>query len=124
MPFFTRIDPAKNVSRFWLSIVTPTLLGGWSLIREWGRIGQPGTVKASTFEREDEARRAERHGIRKRQRRGYTANQDVAARWPELMAVGGSIQASPKPKSRRRRKVELSGQSAFDFKNPDPSAEV
>jgi WGR domain len=42
MNFFTRIDPAKNVARFWRSLVTPTLLGGWSLLREWGRIGSPG----------------------------------------------------------------------------------
>jgi predicted DNA-binding WGR domain protein len=91
MVFFTRIDPAKNIRRFWRAMVTPTLLGGWSLIREWGRIGQPGTVKASTFESEDEARRAEQRGIRKRELHGYTPNQDIVARWPEIMAVGGSI---------------------------------
>jgi predicted DNA-binding WGR domain protein len=124
MPFFTRIDPARNVARFWLSQVTPTLLGGWSLLREWGRIGSPGTAKSSSFESEAEARRAERQGIRKRERHGYQPTPDVVARWAEVMAAGGSIQASLKPKSRRRRKVELSGQSAFDFKNPDPSVEM
>ena len=115
MVFFTRIDPAKNVARFWLSVVTPTLLGGWSLLREWGRIGSPGTVQARTFEREDEARRAERHGIRKRERHGCQPTPDLTARWSELMAAGRSIQASPKPKSRRRRGAKNSGQRAFDF---------
>jgi hypothetical protein len=34
MVFFTRIDPGKNIARFWRALVTPTLLGGWSLLRE------------------------------------------------------------------------------------------
>ena len=38
----------QQVQRFWLSMMTPTLLGGWSLVREWGRIGSPGTVQART----------------------------------------------------------------------------
>ena len=66
MNFFTRIDPAKNVARFWLSIVTPTLLGGWALVREWERIGSPGRMESRTFDHEDEARRAEQCRIKKR----------------------------------------------------------
>jgi predicted DNA-binding WGR domain protein len=73
---FYRIDAAKNIRRFWLAHVTPTLLGGWSLIREWGRCGQPGTVKASSFESEEEARRVERQGIRRRELHGYTQDYD------------------------------------------------
>ncbi|MBV8844140.1 MAG: WGR domain-containing protein [Bryobacterales bacterium] len=96
--------------------MTPTIFGDWSLLREWGRIGSPGTVQARTFEREDEARRTERQGIRKRERHGYRPTPDLTARWPEFMA-GGSIQASPKPKSRRRRGAENSGQRTFDFCN-------
>lgn len=116
MNFFTRIDPAKNVARFWLAVVTPTLLGGWSLLREWGRIGSPGTVSSRTFELEDEARRAEHAGIRRRERHGYQPTQNVAARWSELMAVGKTIQATDRPKkSRARRRSELPGQTNFDF---------
>jgi predicted DNA-binding WGR domain protein len=118
MVFFTRIDPAKNIRRFWLATVTPTLLGGWSLVREWGRVGQPGTVKASTFESENEARRAEQQGIRKRERHGYHADQDVVARWAEVMAAGGSIHAPksrPKSKSKTRRYSEMDKQGRFDF---------
>jgi predicted DNA-binding WGR domain protein len=40
-----RIDQQRNMSRFYKLDVQPTLLGGWSLIREWGRIGRPGTVR-------------------------------------------------------------------------------
>jgi predicted DNA-binding WGR domain protein len=66
MVFLTRIDPARQLQQFWLSMMTPTLLGGWLLVREWGRIGSPRTVQARSFDSEDEARRVERQGIRKR----------------------------------------------------------
>jgi predicted DNA-binding WGR domain protein len=96
MQFFTRIDPAQRISRFWLSHVTPTLLGGWSLVREWGRIGSPGTASMRTFDKEQEALKAEQQGIRKRERHGYKPTADVAARWSELMSAGGSIQEARK----------------------------
>lgn len=120
MVFFTRIDPAQNIARFWRALVTPTLLGGWSLLREWGRIGQPGTVKATSFENEAEARRAERQGIRKRERHGYQPTPDVVSRWAEVMAAGGSIHAPksrPKSKSKSRRYSEMDKQGRFDFPN-------
>jgi predicted DNA-binding WGR domain protein len=118
MVFLTRIDPARKLQRFWLSLVTPTLLGGWSLVREWGRIGSPGTVQARTFEREEEARRAEQRGRRRRERNGYRPTQDVVARWSQIMSAGGSIHAPPeraKTKSRTRRYSENSQQGGFDF---------
>ena len=37
-----RIDAAQNMARFYLLDVQPDLFGGWSLIREWGRIGRAG----------------------------------------------------------------------------------
>jgi hypothetical protein len=40
-----RRDPARNVARFYAITVAPTLFGPWVLVREWGRIGQPGTVR-------------------------------------------------------------------------------
>jgi len=30
--------------------VLPTLFDDWSLVREWGRIGSPGTIKKDWFE--------------------------------------------------------------------------
>ena len=38
--------PARNQKRFYTITVTPTLFGSWAMVREWGRIGQPGTVRA------------------------------------------------------------------------------
>jgi predicted DNA-binding WGR domain protein len=41
-----RIDAAQKMARFYRLDVQPDLFGGWSFIREWGRIGRPGTVRA------------------------------------------------------------------------------
>jgi predicted DNA-binding WGR domain protein len=40
----TRVDGQKNVARFYKLDVQPTLFGGWSLVREWGRISRAGRV--------------------------------------------------------------------------------
>jgi predicted DNA-binding WGR domain protein len=120
MVFLTRIDSAQQVQRFWLSMMTPTLLGGWSLVREWGRIGSPGTVQARSFDSEGEARRVERQGIRKRERHGYQPAPDVVSRWSAIMAAGRSIRA-PKRRSRIKSKsqsyLESDRQGQFDFMN-------
>jgi predicted DNA-binding WGR domain protein len=39
-----RVEQNRNVARFYKLDVQPTLFGEWSLVREWGRIGRPGTV--------------------------------------------------------------------------------
>jgi predicted DNA-binding WGR domain protein len=99
-------------------MVTPTLPGEWPLLREWGSSGLPGTVRSRTFACEEEARRAERAGIRRRERHGYQPAQEVAARWAELMAAGGSIHAphgGAKIKSKTRDCLEKAGQGVFDF---------
>jgi len=41
-----RREPARNRQRFYAITVTRTLFGSWAMVREWGRIGQPGTVWA------------------------------------------------------------------------------
>lgn len=40
------IDQARNMARFYRLDMQPDLFGGWSFIREWGRIGRSGTVRA------------------------------------------------------------------------------
>jgi predicted DNA-binding WGR domain protein len=53
--YLIRHDAEKNMHRFYQMIVAPGLLGEWSLIREWGRVGSPGTVRKDWFDTEDEA---------------------------------------------------------------------
>jgi predicted DNA-binding WGR domain protein len=64
MAFLTRSEPAKNLHRFYVVQLAPTLFGGWTLLREWGRSGSPGTV--------DEAEEAQRQIIKRRLQHGYS----------------------------------------------------
>jgi predicted DNA-binding WGR domain protein len=72
MAFFTRSDPAKNLHRFYILRLAPTLFGDWTLLREWGRRGSPGTVRATTFDRLDDAQQAEARAIKRRIQHGYS----------------------------------------------------
>jgi len=53
--YLERREPAHHRQRFYAITVTPTRFGAWAVIREWGRIGPPGTVRETGFETEGEA---------------------------------------------------------------------
>lgn len=53
-----RREPTRNRQRFYTILVTPTLFGAWAMVREWGRIGQPGTVRERWFATQAEANAA------------------------------------------------------------------
>jgi len=53
--YLERHDPDKNLHRFYQLFVTPGIFGDWSLVREWGRRGSPGTVRKDWFDTEEEA---------------------------------------------------------------------
>jgi len=40
-------------------------------MREWGRLGSPGTVRLSSYERPNEAETAEQRTIKRRLQHGY-----------------------------------------------------
>lgn len=61
------------MSRFYRVVVTETVFGEWALIREWGRIGSPGTVKEEWFETMEVAAQAALRLSGQKQRRGYMA---------------------------------------------------
>ena len=68
-----RREPARNIQRFYAITVTRTLFGSWALVREWGRIGQPGTVRETWFETEGAAVEAGAKVQQRKERRGYRA---------------------------------------------------
>jgi predicted DNA-binding WGR domain protein len=70
MAFLTRTDPIRNINRFYVVDMTPTLFGEWSVLREWGRRGSPGTLRLDRYRRPEEAQIAERHTIKRRLRHG------------------------------------------------------
>jgi predicted DNA-binding WGR domain protein len=71
MTYLTRADPARNMNRFYVVAVTPTLFGEWAVLREWGRRGSPGTLRLDSYRRHEEAQRAEAHTIKRRLQHGY-----------------------------------------------------
>jgi predicted DNA-binding WGR domain protein len=67
-----RVDPARNMSRFYRLDVQPDLFGGVLLVKEWGRIGAQGRMMAESYESEDLAAVALQRQADRKRRRGYT----------------------------------------------------
>ena len=67
-----RIDPTQNMRRFYSLAIQPTLFGGASVIRNWGRIGTNGQSMMETFDQAEEAKIAMAKLQRTKQRRGYS----------------------------------------------------
>ena len=66
-----RIDASRNMRRFYLLSIQPTLFGGASLIRNWGRIGTNGQTMMQTFDDSMHAGDAFGRLVRTKRRRGY-----------------------------------------------------
>ena len=66
-----RIDPARNMARFYRMSSTPSLFGDICLVREWGRIGRPGRIRIDLYERAEEAIAAREALSRVKRQRGY-----------------------------------------------------
>lgn len=67
----TKINASKNESRYHLAQVVPSLFGDWGLLREWGRIGQPGTVRQVWFKSRREAEASLKQLREKKEKSGY-----------------------------------------------------
>lgn len=69
--YVERRDPARNMARYYVLSIEPTLFGDVCLTRRWGRIGTRGQAKHHSFEREDEAVRLFLELLRGKRKRGY-----------------------------------------------------
>ncbi len=63
--------PTQNQHRFYSICVTRTLLGSLALLRAWGRIGHPGTVREKWFATKSEADAAGEQWRQRKEKRGY-----------------------------------------------------
>ncbi len=81
-----RIDPTKNMARFYKLDVQPTLFGEWAVVREWGRIGLGGTVRSTPYGTASEAEAARDRQWRVKELRGYKSNRGEA----HYSAFGGA----------------------------------
>ncbi|MEN8132443.1 MAG: WGR domain-containing protein [Pseudomonadota bacterium] len=68
-----KINPEKNQHRFYQLAVWPDLFGGFSLVREWGRIGQGGQLRFDPFPTERAAREVLTSLVQRKCRTGYEA---------------------------------------------------
>jgi predicted DNA-binding WGR domain protein len=66
-----RRDRERRMARFYTMHLAPTLFGGWDLVREWGRIGSPGTLRIDPFETLEESERALQRFEKQKRKRGY-----------------------------------------------------
>jgi predicted DNA-binding WGR domain protein len=74
MRHFTRTEPERRLHRFYLVDVVPDLFGRSTLWLEWGRSGQPGTLRRYVYDHGGDAETAAARVIRRRLQRGYVEN--------------------------------------------------
>lgn len=72
--WLTRRDPVRNMARFYVLTLQPTLFGEVSLLRNWGRIGSKGQVLHETFGDGEIANAALRKIERRKRQKGYRGN--------------------------------------------------
>jgi predicted DNA-binding WGR domain protein len=82
MLIIQRRDPEKSMQRFYALVVHPDLISGWTLLREWGRIGSPGRVVIEAFAEEHEAVKASAGIEAAKRRRGYRNQTNRLAALP------------------------------------------
>lgn len=81
-----RRDPTRNMDRFYRLYVMADLLGGWCVVREWGRHGAAGQVRRDPYANRADARAACARLAREKLRRGYRPAQGASLP-PDLAAL-------------------------------------
>ena len=66
-----RIDPARNMCRFYRLDIQPDLFGRVLLMKQWGRVGTQGRMVMESFESEAPALAALQRQAERKRRRGY-----------------------------------------------------
>jgi predicted DNA-binding WGR domain protein len=66
-----RVDPKRNMARFYRLSLSETLFGGVSVIRSWGRVGTRGREIVHLFDSEAEALGLFLALARRKRARGY-----------------------------------------------------
>lgn len=66
-----RIDASKNMARYYVLSIEPTLFEETALVREWGRLGTPGRRVSNLFDLPASAVVALDIWLARKQKRGY-----------------------------------------------------
>ncbi|MGF6177782.1 putative DNA-binding WGR domain protein [Ensifer sp. 4252] len=84
--YFQRIDPSRNMARYYALSIQPTLFGETSLIRAWGRIGTLGQEMSHHFASEADAIALLLQIARRKRAKGYVAKA-ICGKSPEEAGV-------------------------------------
>jgi predicted DNA-binding WGR domain protein len=60
------------MARYYVLSIEPSLFGDATLVREWGRIGQPGQRRIELYESQSRAVEALETWLKRKRRRGYS----------------------------------------------------
>jgi predicted DNA-binding WGR domain protein len=71
LTYLKRRDQGRNMASFYAISLAPTLFGPCAVVREWGRIGSPGTVREEWFADNMQAEKAATQLFAEKTRRGY-----------------------------------------------------
>lgn len=66
-----RVDASRNMARYYMLSIEPTLLGDVAVVRSWGRIGSRGGEKSDIFSTERDAASHFLELVRRKRLRGY-----------------------------------------------------
>ncbi|MCA1441991.1 WGR domain-containing protein [Ensifer sp. IC4062] len=69
--YVQRVEPTRNMARFYAMSIEPDLFGGSALVRRWGRIGTRGQERVHLFEDDRQAISRFLFIVRQKRARGY-----------------------------------------------------
>jgi predicted DNA-binding WGR domain protein len=90
-----RIEPARNMRRFYSLDVQPDLFGGFAVVKVWGRIGARGRMIDELHETEALAASAMQRQAERKRRRGYIEMQASHTRRPSHLRSIGGLEFAP-----------------------------
>ena len=92
--YVERVDPDRNMARFYTLAIEPTLFGTPRLLRRWGRIGTSGRTMVHHFEREEDAVALFLDLLRERRAHGYRVKRiEAPARGEHTTKIGMGTRA-------------------------------
>lgn len=69
--YFRRLDATRNMARFYILSLEPTLFGEVAVLRHWGRIGTRGCQALNLYPTLAEAETMLARQVARRRKRGY-----------------------------------------------------
>jgi predicted DNA-binding WGR domain protein len=84
-----RRDPARNMARFYVLSIQPTLFGDVAVQRAWGRIGRLGRERLDLYRSEVHAVEALEQWLARKLRKGYALRSSSPA-----LALGSECDAA------------------------------